>query len=431
MSMNGQGAIFLSSGANKWNSGNIAVVMVGLPASGKTFTARNLSRYLRWLGVKTRNFSVARYRSRIVGEKLTADFFDPNNEENLMKRTVVADQALKDVIGWFEQSDGGQVAILDASNTQPQRRQIIHESMGKVGVRTVFLECLYSHSHEMAVAEHIKELRLTCPEYAHVPCDKAAEDFNRRLEYYRPHYVTVGLPGEESAYSYIKLVEGGQRILANKVCGYLPSRMLYYLMNLHHGSKRIFLFPLPEKPFALQETVRSARAFLINLEQTRTFSVWTETSLIGCAVIDIFKDHDLLTKPQLRGLDFGAVEGLTEEDIKNKYPEEYKSHCADPYGHRYPRAESYHDLTVRMENVMMELERDPTDVLIVADLSVLQCVYAYFLEIPNREIPEVKISQSQFIELRPKAYGVFERRISLETGTAEPEEAIFRPFAEC
>lgn len=70
----------------KWHAGNIAIVMVGLPATGKTFTARNLSRYLRWLGVKTRTFSVALYRNRAIGEKLNADFFDPSRLNFLKER---------------------------------------------------------------------------------------------------------------------------------------------------------------------------------------------------------------------------------------------------------------------------------------------------------------------------------------------------------
>lgn len=60
--------------------GRLAVVMVGLPATGKTFTARNLSRYLKWLGVPTRMFSVAYARNKLVGEKLNADFFDPSKD---------------------------------------------------------------------------------------------------------------------------------------------------------------------------------------------------------------------------------------------------------------------------------------------------------------------------------------------------------------
>jgi broad specificity phosphatase PhoE len=67
-------------------------------------------------------------------------------------------------------------------------------------------------------------------------------------------------------------------------------------------------------------------------------------------------------------------------------------------------------------------------VLIVADLSVLQCIYAYFLEIPNKEIPNVEMPLGTMVELKPKAYGVFERRISVDTDTMSPKESEFRPF---
>lgn len=79
---------------------------------------------------------------------------------------------------------------------------------------------------------------------------------------------------------------------------------------------------------------------------------------------------------------------------------------------------------------MMELERNPNDVLIIADLSVLQCIYAYFLEIPNRAIPTIEIPCRTIVELKPKAYGVFERRIILDDFTGHPGADVFRPFAE-
>ena len=58
-------------------AGKIAVVMVGLPARGKSFTARNLARYLRWIGVKTNVVSLASIRKTIVGDSIKADFFHP------------------------------------------------------------------------------------------------------------------------------------------------------------------------------------------------------------------------------------------------------------------------------------------------------------------------------------------------------------------
>ena len=39
--------------------------MVGLPARGKTYISRKLSRYLNWIGINTRVFNLGEYRSDI------------------------------------------------------------------------------------------------------------------------------------------------------------------------------------------------------------------------------------------------------------------------------------------------------------------------------------------------------------------------------
>jgi hypothetical protein len=43
--------------------GKLVIVMVGLPGAGKTFIARKVSRFLRWVSYRTRVFSIAKYRS--------------------------------------------------------------------------------------------------------------------------------------------------------------------------------------------------------------------------------------------------------------------------------------------------------------------------------------------------------------------------------
>ena len=40
------------------------VVMVGLPARGKTFVSKKLVRYLNWIGIRSRVFNVGEYRRK-------------------------------------------------------------------------------------------------------------------------------------------------------------------------------------------------------------------------------------------------------------------------------------------------------------------------------------------------------------------------------
>jgi len=45
----------------------LVIGMVGLPARGKTYVAWKLSRYLNWLGIRTRVFNIGEYRRHLVG----------------------------------------------------------------------------------------------------------------------------------------------------------------------------------------------------------------------------------------------------------------------------------------------------------------------------------------------------------------------------
>ncbi|KAI9365681.1 hypothetical protein BD770DRAFT_406056 [Pilaira anomala] len=76
-------------------------------------------------------------------------------------------------------------------------------------------------------------------------------------------------------------------------------------------------------------------------------------------------------------------------------------------------ARSYHDLAVRLESVIMELEREKNDVLIVAHETVLRCLYAYLLDRPATEIPTISIPRSCLIEITPSAYGCKESRMEI------------------
>ena len=135
-------------------------------------------------------------------------------------------------------------------------------------------------------------------------------------------------------------------------------------------------------------------------------------------------------KSSLVEINPGAIDGMTEAAVQERYPEEYQRHQRNPYSHRYSRAEvsmmngwkwksissmyqSYHDLALRLEPVLLELEREKDDVLIVAHPTVLRCIYAYLLDLPADQIPTIPIPEETVIELIPVAYGCKEKRYSL------------------
>ena len=50
----------------------LAIVMVGLPARGKTYTAQKIARYLSWLGYACEVFNVGNYRRSCFGAQVPA-----------------------------------------------------------------------------------------------------------------------------------------------------------------------------------------------------------------------------------------------------------------------------------------------------------------------------------------------------------------------
>jgi 6-phosphofructo-2-kinase/fructose-2,6-biphosphatase 4 len=90
--------LYTTSSGRLWHAGLILIVTVGLPgrststvfvnaadyvARGKTHISRALERYLRWLGVKTRVYSLGDYRRKVLGgaENIPADYFKLTKSE--------------------------------------------------------------------------------------------------------------------------------------------------------------------------------------------------------------------------------------------------------------------------------------------------------------------------------------------------------------
>src|SRR5437870_13231323 len=114
----------------------LAVVMVGLPARGKTFVARKLQRYLSWLGYRSLWVNVGDYRRARAGARQPASYFAPDNNATREERLGFAMAALDDLLDWFKK--GGEVGIYDATNTERSRRDVIRKRCADAGVNVLF-----------------------------------------------------------------------------------------------------------------------------------------------------------------------------------------------------------------------------------------------------------------------------------------------------
>ncbi len=116
----------------------------------------------------------------------------------------------------------------------------------------------------------------------------------------------------------------------------------------------------------------------------------------------------------------GICDGMTYKEISEIYPEEFQARQTDKLAYRYPRGESYMDVTLRLEPLAHDLERTREPLLIVAHQGILRILYAYFMGLSREEAPYVKIPLNHVIILTPHAYGCHEERVCLM-----PKEEMF------
>lgn len=83
------------------------------------------------------------------------------------------------------------------------------------------------------------------------------------------------------------------------------------------------------------------------------------------------------TLKDLNEINAGICEGLTYEEIQQRYPQEFAWRDQDKLKYRYPHGESYLDLLQRVDGVVQALLLN-TEVLVVSHQAVLRCIVAYF-----------------------------------------------------
>ncbi|KAL9002850.1 MAG: hypothetical protein Q9188_004251 [Gyalolechia gomerana] len=239
---------------------------------------------------------------------------------------------------------------------------------------------------------------------------------------------------EEPELNYIKMFNAGERITINNCSfGYLSHRIVFYLLNLDIKSKhtyfaragttteedsyktdaglsdqgRLYAEKMGQALLKHRDGERKALADRGGPEvPLKPLKVWTSTRRRTVETADWLYDqgYSVRQRTQLSALNPGVCERMSEKRIRAELPEEVAKHEADPYHHRYPRAESYHDLAVRLEPIILELERQQDDLLIIAHESVLRVLYGYLMACNATDIPSLSFPRNEIVEIIPASY---------------------------
>ncbi|APR83102.1 Fructose-2,6-bisphosphatase [Minicystis rosea] len=395
------------------------MAMVGLPARGKSYIARKVARYLSWLGHKTRVFNVGSYRRAHVGSRQPNEFFNPDNETGRKALHDLAMMALDDTFAWFD--DGGEVGIYDATNSTRTRRRMVEARCKERGIPIVFIESICNDPS--VIDANVRETKLSMPDYVGVDPEEAVRDFRARIA----HYERVYEPLDDDDGSYIKIIDVGQKVVLNKMNGYLLGRLVPLVINLHVAPRPIWLTRHGESAFnvlgiiggdadlspAGEEYATELARFVKSRQAAdAAVTVWTSTLRRTIQTAQPFTDKPASFRA-LDEIDAGVCDGMTYEQIREQMPDVYAARKADKFRYRYPRGESYEDVIQRLDPMIIQLERQRSPVLLIGHQAVLRAIYAYMMDRPPSECPRLEIPLHTVIELTPTAYGCKEERFEL------------------
>ncbi|XP_042832267.1 6-phosphofructo-2-kinase/fructose-2,6-bisphosphatase 2 isoform X3 [Panthera tigris] len=354
------------------------IVMIGLPARGKTYVSKKLTRYLNWIGVPTKVFNLGVYRREAVKSYKSYDFFRHDNEEAMKIRKQCALVALQDVKAYLTE-ESGQIAVFDATNTTRERRDMILNFAKENSFKVFFVESVCDDPD--VIAANILEVKVSSPDYPERNRENVMEDFLKRIECYKVTYRPLDPDSYDKDLSFIKVINVGQRFLVNRVQDYIQSKIVYYLMNIHVQPRTIYLCRHGESEFNLlgkiggdsglsargKQFAQALRKFL-GEQEIADLKVWTSQL-----------KRTIQTAESL-GVTYEQWKILNEIDA------------------------SYQDLVQRLEPVIMELERQG-NVLVISHQAVMRCLLAYFLDKGADELPYLRCPLHTIFQLTPVAYG--------------------------
>lgn len=254
------------------NSTRLVIVLVGLPARGKSFVARKLLNFLEWYGCECKIFNVGKYRRQANAEATDsatgacdANFFDSNNKEAAALRERVASLALQDMLRWLDNEEGNdsdddkddsskrsyassfgepkgdRIAIFDATNSTNKRRQWILEECTSPAKRPgkptgcVFVESICDD--EELIMENFRFKISNSPDYEGMDEAEALADLRSRVDKYEAAYETI----TDDSLSYIKIFNLSTKLLVNHIYGRMSKVIVPALMAWNIGTRPIFL----------------------------------------------------------------------------------------------------------------------------------------------------------------------------------------------
>lgn len=388
---------------------HLFIIMVGLPARGKSTIAGKLFESLRHDGIRTRVFNNGDLRRRLSKENTSVpEYFNPQNRLASEQRERFAMMNVQRAKAFIQKHrDRRAVAILDAANVNPQRRKLLRKELPED--RTLFIECIHD---DPEILEAGIRLKIQAPEFSGLTQMSAISAFKERIRHYEREYRHLG-----PERNYYCIDSFNYRMLKAKLTDNVPfaDQIRDYLVATH--IKNLFLVRHPETfdniddriggdaeltPFGHKEAKKLAThfsrwdiplIFTSLLKRTLEASMYIKAKQRNCKVLP-FTEFDEINA--------GICDGMTYNELRGEMPDVYSSRRTKKYYYVYPKGEGYVSMEKRIERGIKKVlffSKYPSNAMIVGHRAVNRMILAYFVFKRKEDVPYIYIPQDRYYRI--------------------------------
>nr|XP_040239996.2 6-phosphofructo-2-kinase/fructose-2,6-bisphosphatase-like isoform X2 [Anopheles coluzzii] len=364
----------------------LVVTVVGLPCRGKSLAAHKVARHLSWRGESAKVFTV---------------------DENATNET------LSEISLFFK--EGNNVAIIDGMHLTRASRQT---------VATFCCEAVFHHllieftCNDKCLQENVTD---TVQFYRQLEQNADWERrFRERNEHHTPQFepcsplegplITVN-NSEDPMYHSVT-ARGVRGAIQTAILGVLASpviRQQTFYFSRHGESEYNVLGRIGGDADLSPRGMKYADRLARQLggpgsapDSPRPKVIWTSELRRTIHTVHNIPGPRAAIK-DLNEINAGICEGLTYEEIQERFPQEFAWRDQDKFKYRYPHGESYLDLLQRVDSVVQALLTN-TDVLVVSHQAVLRCIMAYFKGVKPDDVPYINVPLHTLLIVRSYGY---------------------------
>jgi broad specificity phosphatase PhoE/predicted kinase len=379
------------------------IVMVGLPARGKSTMANKIKEDLRNDSVKARIFNNGDLRRKLFPMNTSiAEFYNPEDREGMAIREKIAMINMEGARNYIR--EGGDVAILDATNVSLARRKKIQAYLNDYPI--LFIECI--NNNEEILDASIRR-KIDTSEFRHLTKEEAIKTFEKRILYYVSIYTPLKMES-----NFIKIDSLYKKVMQEEIKDNLPYYDQIRDFLVMDTVKHLYLIRHGETYFNLENRIGGdspltgngrlqAKALAEYFSKKEIPLIFTSdkkrTIQTAEPIKALQKKCTIIPLAEFDEIDSGICESMSYEEIRREMPDIYKARKKDKYNYIYPEGEGYATMKQRIDrgvNKVLYLSGTSKNIMIIGHRAANRMILSHFLFRREEDVPYIYIPMDMF-----------------------------------